>query len=579
MFRIRRIYDTGNPSNEEALSQVKRIFREQFPSIDPEEIDTLPEKLKNPLKYQFRSILFIADNGKTTVGGFALLTHAPDLDFCFLDYLSAARRSTGRGIGGALYERVREEAAAIGVKALFFECLPDDPRISGDPKLLKQNKARLRFYEKYGARPVVNTAYETPVKEGQDNPPYIMIDFLGKERRISRSRMRKIVRAILERKYPGICNRRYIEEIVKSVRDPWVRLRPLKYVSKEAAVEPAKTLPADKMIVLTHNEGHVIHHVADRGYVESPVRVKTMLAALERSPFFKSVRSRHFPDKLLCEVHDKEYISYIKRVCSSLGEKQSVYPSVFPLRKNARPPKELPLRAGYYCIDTFTPLNKNAYLAAREAVDCALTAAEAVRDGAYLAYALVRPPGHHAEKRACGGFCYLNSTAIAAHFLSRSGKVAILDLDYHHGNGQQNIFYERDDVLTVSIHGDPISSYPFFSGFRHERGKRKGLGFNINYPLPENISTEKYGRTLKTALRKILDFRPRYLVVALGLDTARGDPTGAWPLVAKDFSHIGRMVGAIPFSTLFVQEGGYKTRTIGRNLRSFFEGVWQGSFL
>ncbi len=136
----------------------------------------------------------------------------------------------------------------------------------------------------------------------------------------------------------------------------------------------------------------------------------------------------------------------------------------------------MPVRAGYYCIDTFTPLNRNAYTAAKGAVDCALTAASQILTGYRISYALVRPPGHHAESKVFGGFCYFNSSAMAANYLSVHGRVAVLDVDYHHGNGTQDIFYQRDDVLTVSIHGHPSFAYPYFSGFSEETGEEKGLG-------------------------------------------------------------------------------------------------------
>jgi acetoin utilization deacetylase AcuC-like enzyme len=239
---------------------------------------------------------------------------------------------------------------------------------------------------------------------------------------------------------------------------------------------------------------------------------------------------------------------------------------------------ELTVRAGYYCIDTFTPLSSNAFIAAKRAVDCTLTAAEKIIGGFRLAYALVRPPGHHAERNVFGGFCYFNNAAIAAHHLSQYGPVAMLDVDYHHGNGQQFIFYERKDVLTVSIHGHPSVAYPYFSGFAHERGDGNGAGFNVNYPLPEHVDAQTYWDTLSRALSQIRHFRPRYLVVCLGLDTAKGDPTGSWGLQSKDFTEMGKRIGAANLPTLVVQEGGYRTRTIGINARSFFEGLWQAVF-
>ncbi len=240
-------------------------------------------------------------------------------------------------------------------------------------------------------------------------------------------------------------------------------------------------------------------------------------------------------------------------------------------------PKDLSVRAGYYCIDTFTPLNRNAFLAAKRATDCALRAADQILDGRRLAYALIRPPGHHAERRCFGGFCYFNNTAVAAHYLSSHGRVAILDIDYHHGNGQQDIFYRRNDVLTVSIHGHPNFAYPYFSGFSDERGENAGEGFNANFPLPENQDGNEYRKTLAKAIQKVVRFNPLVLIVALGLDTARGDPTGSWLLAAKDFYANGRMIGELRLPTLVIQEGGYRTRTLGVNARRFFEGLVSGS--
>jgi acetoin utilization deacetylase AcuC-like enzyme len=224
-------------------------------------------------------------------------------------------------------------------------------------------------------------------------------------------------------------------------------------------------------------------------------------------------------------------------------------------------------------------LTGNAYLAAKRAVDCAITAAKKLLEGYRLAYALVRPPGHHAEPDNFGGFCYFNNAAVAANLLSGYGKVAMLDIDYHHGNGSQEIFYERSDVLTISIHGHPRLTYPYFSGFRGEKGRGAGRGFNVNIPLAENIDGETHRRALREALKRITRFHPRYLVVPLGLDTAREDPTGSWSLEATDFEEMGTMIGSLHYPTLVVQEGGYDTRVLGINARSFLTGLWTGVYL
>jgi acetoin utilization deacetylase AcuC-like enzyme len=324
------------------------------------------------------------------------------------------------------------------------------------------------------------------------------------------------------------------------------------------------------------NDRHDVHHVRDRGYVEAPVRVRSILKELARTQIFEPIPPRHFGIKHVEKVHDREFVRFLRKACANVPAASSVYPYVFPVRNHARPPRELPLRAGYYCIDTFTPLNANAYKAALRSVDCTLTGAECLLDGGHAAYALVRPPGHHAEHRSFGGFCYFNSAAVAAHYLSEHGRVALLDIDYHHGNGSQDIFWRRGDVLTVSIHGHPRFTYPYFSGFNDETGGGDGKGFNVNYPLPENIDGERYREELAKALRSVRKFAPQFLVLALGLDTAKGDPTGSFRLIARDFRDNGRMVASLGLPTLVVQEGGYKTRTLGVNARHFFTGLWEG---
>jgi len=578
VFRIRRVYDDLTPINAEAVTQVQKILRTQFYLLSRKEIAQLPEQLRNPFKYNFRSILFVAEGSKGMVRGFALLLHEPILNFCYLDYISAAKRRTGRGIGGALYDRVREEALHLKTIGIFFECLPDSAALSRDTEVRKQNVSRLRFYERYGARPIINTEYETPLKLGTDNPPYLVYDNLGQDIELPRDTARAIVRAILERKYGDVVPPGYIERVVESFRDDPIQLRAPKYIKQEAPVQIRRSIPADRRIALLVSDQHAIHHVRERGYVESPVRVDAILKELDVTEIFQKFKPRRFSERHIVAVHDSKFVDYLKKVCAGLEPRDSVYPYVFPIRNIARPPKELAVRAGYYCIDTFTPLSRNAYLAAKRAVDCALTAAGKILDGHRLAYALVRPPGHHAERRSFGGFCYFNSTAVAANYLSKHGKTAILDIDYHHGNGQQDIFYERADVITVSIHGHPSFSYPYFSGFRDEKGAGPGKGYNANFPLPENVDSKRYREVLSEALRRIVNFHPRFLVVALGLDTAKGDPTGSWSLNAKDFEVNGSMIGLLHLPTLVIQEGGYGTRALRINARNFFVGLWSGAY-
>lgn len=576
MFTIRRIFDDIPPANRSALDQVQAMLRSRFPLLRPETVEVVPDALRNPLKHRFRSILYVAEGPQQKVLGFALLAHEPVLGFGYLDYLVSDTLLAGRGVGGALYQRVREEAALLGATGLFFECLPDDPALCRDPVVLRQNRARLRFYEAHGARPIVNTAYETPIKPDAENPPYLMFDGLGRDVTLRRDFVKKVIASILETKYKGVCSPEYIRRVVDSVRNDPVQCRVPRYL--ESASAPAVTAFSSRAtrMALVVTDQHEIHHVRDRGYVEAPVRIRTMLTALNKTGLFDPVPPSDFPDKWLTAVHRPAYVGYLKKVCEVIKPSISVYPYVFPIRNVTRPPVELPIRAGYYCIDTFTPINRNAYIAARRAVECALTAAREVLTGRRVAYALVRPPGHHAERGFFGGFCYFNNAAIAAHYLSRYGKVAMLDLDYHHGNGQQSIFYDRNDVLTVSLHGHPRFAYPYFSGFSDERGSGPGLGYNVNYPLPEQVDGQEYLERLGPALGRVKAFHPAYLVVCLGLDTAKGDPTGTWTLRGPDFREVGQRVAHLCLPTLVIQEGGYDNRSIGSNAAHFFCGLSVG---
>ncbi len=575
MFRIRRIYDNALAIDQDAITEVQRILRLQFSGLPEGAGSSLLQKLADPLKYRLRTILFVANDHRGRIKGFAILNHAPDLHFCYLDFISVDLITSG-GIGGALYTRVRDEARRLKTTAIFLECLPDDPALCSDKATLKQNKARIRFYERFGVQVISNTAYETPVKEGGENPPYLLFDGLGQTTALDREYATKVVHAILTRKYGKLCSEEYNTRVIESFRDDPVKFRAPRYIKAVGKNHFPEAVSIDKRIALVVNEGHDIHHIHERGYVEAPVRISSIKKGIMPTGLFDPIAVHPFPEKHIKAVHKADFVEYLKRMCQTLELGKSVYPYVFPIRNATKPPKEMPVRAGYYCIDTFTPLNRNAYPAAKGAVDCALTAAQHILSGYRISYALVRPPGHHAESKVFGGFCYLNSSAIAAHYLSVYGRVAVLDVDYHHGNGTQDIFYQRDDVLSISIHGHPSFAYPYFSGFTDETGEGKGLGYNRNYPMPEELDGEGYRQVLQRALKRITKFKPQFLVVALGLDTVRKDPTGTWSLSAADLKLNGQMIGALQLPTVVVQEGGYRSRSLGTNARNFFLGLWTG---
>tara|TARA_R110002074_G_scaffold402342_1_gene608153 strand:+ start:96419 stop:98680 length:2262 start_codon:yes stop_codon:yes gene_type:complete len=571
MFSIRRILDSTAPANLAIIAQVQDILRAQFSGLKEQEIADLPKKLNDAMTYRFQSRLLVAQRSNDSVLAFALIMHATDIGFCYLDFIAVGKALTGQGLGSVLYERVREEALEMGAVCILMECLPDDPALSPDPIIRKQNAKRLAFYKPYGANVITGTHYETPVKAEDTDPPYLVIDTLGNELPAGKF-MRKAVRAILERKYGEMCDPAYVEKVVKSFPLSGITVR-----GNQSANDPSIYVPLLNLshsVVLFANEGHEIHHIKEHGYVESPVRIKAILKEMDKLSFVEKKKAKVWSDKYIFGVHDADYVSFLKKACLSVAKGKSVYPYVFPIRNQDRKPVDTPLLAGYYCIDTFTPLNSDAYYAARTAVDCALSGAEEIVSGHNkIAYALVRPPGHHAERKSFGGFCYFANTAIGANYLSQYGKVAILDIDYHHGNSQQDIFYQRADVLTVSLHGNPKFAYPYFTGFADEMGEGAGYGYNYNIPLPEHLTPENYLKQIEKALRRIKEYAPAFLVIALGLDTAKSDPTGTWGLYAADFHKVGEAIGVLNLPTLVVQEGGYRTQTLGTNARHFFSGL------
>jgi acetoin utilization deacetylase AcuC-like enzyme len=239
-----------------------------------------------------------------------------------------------------------------------------------------------------------------------------------------------------------------------------------------------------------------------------------------------------------------------------------------------RRPRSITGQLGYYAMAGETSISHGTWEAARAAADVALTAAARVKDGARAAFALCRPPGHHAARDMYGGYCFLNNAAVAAQFLRDGGaeRVAILDVDFHHGNGTQDIFYDRADVLYVSLHGDPADAFPYFSGYADETGSGAGAGFNLNLPMPPGTEFALWQEALRTALLRIVDFRADALVVSLGVDTFAGDPISFFRLRSEDFLSYGRMIGECALPTMFVLEGGYAVGEIGINVANVLTG-------
>ncbi|MCB0322987.1 MAG: histone deacetylase family protein [Bdellovibrionales bacterium] len=578
MFRIHRVYDDALLANPRLRNEIGTLLRRSFPGLTERDTRQLIDLVARPWTRGFRHYLFTAEKAGNLIGA-AICSFHDQLQFMYLDYIAAHQVERRGGVGEALYQRIREHSIEAGALGLFLECRPDSRAAAPDEATHRINKARVRFYERFGARVVEGTRFED---ERSDKTRWtLMYDSLDRKRPLSRTFAVSVIEVILREKNRATCPSSFRRRVRESVtRDPVV-LRTPGHQSTEAygksAPRSSRSPANDERILLVKSDAHEIHHVRDKGYCEVPVRVREITRGLNQLDIFLPKAIKPFSEKHVTAVHDPQFYAYLKDMSRKLAPDQSVYADVFPLRTDARAPKNLWQRAGYYATDSFTPISRNAFLAARAAVNCTLTAAASLVEGRRLAYSLVRPPGHHAERKAFGGFCYLNSNAIAANYLSASGKVAILDVDFHHGNGQQDIFYDRGDVLTVSIHADPAVEYPYFSGFPDETGSGKGRDANLNLPLPLTADVPRYFATLDKALSRIRRFQPKYVVIALGFDTAKRDPTGTWSLVAKDFLTLGKHIGALNRPTLIVQEGGYRTRTLAANAKSFFSGLWEGA--
>jgi acetoin utilization deacetylase AcuC-like enzyme/GNAT superfamily N-acetyltransferase len=572
MIRVQRVYGSALPIDRQRIQQAREIFRQNFGAV-ASYADKFADMLDHPFKYGYTTVLLVSETGMGRVTGFSLILHFPEINSSLLDFIAAHRQMRGGGIGGSLFEATEEYMQRQGSRGLYIEAPPDDPRQVKDPAQLKENQQRLRFYEYYGLCPIVNTEYETPI--GNSPAPYLLFDDLGRGTPLRRSEARAAIRLILKRKYSHLVTPDYIERVVESVIDDPVRFRAPRYVKAPSLISPREQV--EKAFEIVCGDIHVVHQVRERGYVERPARVTALEQAAMATGLFTRVQPRHYGDEYLRAVHDVDFLAYLKAACEKLPAGTRIYPYVFPIRRPDRRPKDLAVRAGYYCIDTFTPLDHQAYQAARQAVDVALTAAEDVLRGRRVAYALCRPPGHHAERRTFGGFCYFNNAAIAAQFFVRHGRVAILDIDYHHGNGEQDVFYNRNDVLTISLHGHPNHSYPYFSGFADESGEGVGKGFNHNFPLPEGTDEALYLQTLDRAIRIVERFKPMFLIVCIGFDTMRGDPTGSFVLKGASLRQIGQRVGQLHLPTLVVQEGGYSLRNLRQGVSAFFGGIAQAS--
>jgi acetoin utilization deacetylase AcuC-like enzyme len=344
-------------------------------------------------------------------------------------------------------------------------------------------------------------------------------------------------------------------------------------------------------MLIFHNPDHTLHHPRQemfRGRLvpchESPARLQYVLAELERRPVGELREPGVVDETLLQRVHAPRYLDFLAGAweewiaLDAANAELDVLPSVWPVRgfRHDVEPANFAARLGLYSFDAGTPLMGGSWAAARGGAACAINAARAVLapEGPRAAFALTRPPGHHAGPDFFGGYCFLNNAALAAQALRDGGctRVAVLDIDYHHGNGTQTIFYGRGDVLTVSLHGDPRTEYPFFLGHADERGEGEGEGANLNLPLPAGTDATTWRRTLDRALEAVTRFAPQAVVVALGVDTFEGDPISKFALRSADYLDVGRTLAGLSLPTVFTMEGGYAVAEVGVNVVNVLEG-------
>ncbi len=312
---------------------------------------------------------------------------------------------------------------------------------------------------------------------------------------------------------------------------------------------------------------------------EVPERAERLLEAALGSGL-THVRPDDYGLAPVAAVHSAEYLHFLEHIYERWRRipdaSDEVMPNIHPGRGESGYPASAVGQVGYHVYDASCPIVAETWDSARWSANTAVHAAYEVVNGASACYALSRPPGHHAGRDQVGGFCYLNNTAIAASVLrDKYERVAVLDVDVHHGNGTQDIFYTRADVLTVSIHADPRRFYPFFWGYANEPGTGAGVGANLNLPLPRGTGDDDYLEALDEALQSIRSFAPGALVVALGLDAFAGDPFRGFAISTAGFGRIAKRIAALALPTILVQEGGYLCDALGDNLASFLNGYGQ----
>ncbi|MER9580744.1 histone deacetylase family protein [Mesorhizobium sp. M0276] len=315
---------------------------------------------------------------------------------------------------------------------------------------------------------------------------------------------------------------------------------------------------------------------------ENPGRMDAIVAALRAQGHRDFADARPFELNSILRVHTPGFVAFLEQCWplwkAEFGAGGFATAYTFGMRGMEQQPNEsVHSMLSCYTFDVCVPFVKGTWTAVRSAVDVTLTATQEITNGATAAFALCRPPGHHASSDLAGGYCYVNNAAVAAQTLLDQGanRIAILDIDYHHGNGTQRIFYDRSDVLYASVHAKPEQEYPFLMGYARETGAGGGEGFNLNLPLPLGTTIAAYREALAAALSEIRAYGPDVLIVSLGVDTFVDDPVGGFRLETPDFLTVGADISALGLPTLFVMEGGYAIAALGTNTANVITGFNQ----
>ena len=334
-----------------------------------------------------------------------------------------------------------------------------------------------------------------------------------------------------------------------------------------------------------YTDAHLQHHPKaelHRGQMidphEGPHRMDKLLSGMQRAGLTDYLMPPSIDEVCLLGVHTPAYIDFVKTAWArwdAAGYEGDVLPMSYPHRsRRAKPPKDIDGAAGYFASSADTVITQTSWDGLKDVAACAVEAAEVIARGASSSFALIRPPGHHAGADYMSGYCILNNSAIAAQVLRDGGakRVAILDVDFHHGNGTQDIFYARDDVLFCSIHGHPDHHFPYFWGHKDEIGTGEGLGFTANYSLMAGAAYAQWGQALQEAMARIKSFKPDALLVSLGVDTFENDPISAFELTMADYPRYGAEIAKIGLPTVFIMEGGYGVAEIGDNVAGVLTG-------